>query len=228
MLSVERFVERAPSAPRALCAFRADSLAVRAGRALVAAKRSTLNPLVRSSDSQMPGSHYRARESLDPFKATATEGINPVLVAQDISRPGRKSHSKSQRGQPSGDTQLRQATVEAGQVPSEPSPATSSDAQEVTGGQGVAGSNPAVPTGSDVFSNILPLTRAGKRAISWRNGPSRGARRSCATASYQGICQDGRARKAGQSRGQTSLSRPGTARRPRQLRTGGHHPPPTG
>src|SRR5215472_7942564 len=59
----------------------------------------------------------------------------------------RKSHSKSQRGQTSGDTQLRQATVEAGQVPGEPSPATSSDTREVTGGQGVAGSNPAVPTG---------------------------------------------------------------------------------
>src|SRR5262245_14600696 len=58
----------------------------------------------------------------------------------------RKSHSKSQRGQVSGDTQLRQATVEAGQVPSEPSPATPRDAREVTGGQGVAGSNPAVPT----------------------------------------------------------------------------------
>jgi hypothetical protein len=60
--------------------------------------------------------------------------------------PVRKSHSKSQRGQTSGDTQLRQATDQAGQVPSEPSPATSSDGQEVTGGQGGAGSNPAVPT----------------------------------------------------------------------------------
>ena len=67
----------------------------------------------------------------------------------------RKSHSKSQRGQTSGHSQLRQATVEAGQVPSEPSPATSNDVWEVTGGQGVAGSNPAVPTGREVFSNIL-------------------------------------------------------------------------
>ena len=58
----------------------------------------------------------------------------------------RKSHSKSQRGQVSGDSQLRQATVEAGQVPSEPHRATPSDTREVTGGQGVAGSNPAVPT----------------------------------------------------------------------------------
>jgi hypothetical protein len=40
-------------------------------------------------------------------------------------------------------------------VPSEPSPATPGDVWEVTGGQGVAGSNPAVPTGSQVFSNIL-------------------------------------------------------------------------
>ncbi len=63
-------------------------------------------------------------------------------------RSARKSHSKTQRRPVSGDTQLRQATVEAGQVPSEPSPATSSDAREVTGGQGVAGSNPAAPTGS--------------------------------------------------------------------------------
>jgi hypothetical protein len=69
----------------------------------------------------------------------------------------RKSHSKSQRGQPSGDSQLRQATVEAGQVPSEPHRATPSDTREVTGGQGVAGSNPAVPTGSKVFSNIVTL-----------------------------------------------------------------------
>jgi hypothetical protein len=60
--------------------------------------------------------------------------------------PARKSHSKSQRRPVSGDTQLRQATVEAGQVPSEPSPATPGHAREVTGGQGVAGSNPAVPT----------------------------------------------------------------------------------
>ena len=58
----------------------------------------------------------------------------------------RKSHSKSQRRPMAGDRQLRQATVEAAQVLSERSPATPSDAREVTGGQGVAGSNPAVPT----------------------------------------------------------------------------------
>jgi len=68
--------------------------------------------------------------------------------------PRRKSHFKSQRGQVSGDSQLRQATVQAGQVPAERSRATSSHGEKVTGGQGVAGSNPAVPTGSRVFSNI--------------------------------------------------------------------------
>src|SRR5262250_218405 len=62
----------------------------------------------------------------------------------------RKSHSKSQRGQVSGDTQLRQATVEAGQVLSEPSPATPGDARAVTGGQVAAGSNPAVSNGNRV------------------------------------------------------------------------------
>ena len=69
--------------------------------------------------------------------------------------PARKSQSKSQRGQVSGDTQLRQATVKPGQVPTERHWATPSDARNVTGGQGVAGSNPAVPTGNRSFSNII-------------------------------------------------------------------------
>jgi hypothetical protein len=72
----------------------------------------------------------------------------------------RKSHSKSQRGQASGDTQLRQATVKPGQVPREPFPATSSDAMEVTGSQGVAGSNPAVPTGGHASSNIVTSNKS--------------------------------------------------------------------
>ena len=62
----------------------------------------------------------------------------------------RKSQTKSQRRPTSGDTQRRQATDGPGQVPTERHEATSSDARNVTGGQGVAGSNPAVPTG---FSN---------------------------------------------------------------------------
>jgi hypothetical protein len=67
----------------------------------------------------------------------------------------RKSQTKSQRRPTSGDIQLRQATDGPGQVPTERHRATSSDARNVTGGQGVAGSNPAVPTGSRVFSSIV-------------------------------------------------------------------------
>jgi hypothetical protein len=60
--------------------------------------------------------------------------------------PPRKSHSKSQRRPTSGDTSRRRASVCAVQVSGEPCQATPGDAREVTGGQGVAGSNPAVPT----------------------------------------------------------------------------------
>jgi hypothetical protein len=58
----------------------------------------------------------------------------------------RESHSESQRGTASGDRQPHRAATWAGQVPSEPRWATPSDTPKVTGGQGVAGSNPAVPT----------------------------------------------------------------------------------
>ena len=67
----------------------------------------------------------------------------------------RKSQTKSQRRPTSADTQRRQATVKPGQVPAERHQATPSDGRNVTGGQGVAGSNPAVPTGSEIFSNIV-------------------------------------------------------------------------
>jgi hypothetical protein len=54
--------------------------------------------------------------------------------------------SRANVGPTSGDTSRCRATVYAAQVLSEPPRTTSSDAQKVTGGQGVAGSNPAVPT----------------------------------------------------------------------------------
>jgi hypothetical protein len=96
-----------------------------------------------------PESHHRALRSRGVYPIPGPDAGSDPLGAS----PARKSHSKSQRRPSSGDTQLRQATVEAGQVPSEPSPATSSDAREVTGGQGVAGSNPAVPTDQSLISN---------------------------------------------------------------------------
>src|SRR5215475_5410728 len=85
-----------------------------------------------------------------------------------------KSQSKSQRGQTSGDTQLRQATVKPGQVLSEPSPATPSDAREVTGGQGVAGSNPAVPTGQRLGLGmvIAPVINTGTFSVAPRTRES--------------------------------------------------------
>ena len=76
----------------------------------------------------------------------------------------RKSQTKSQRRPTSGDAQRRQATDGPGQVPTERHQATSSDARNVTGGQGVAGSNPAVPTGSQPFSNIFLLRKSQQKS----------------------------------------------------------------
>ena len=109
----------------------------------------------------------------------------------------RKSHSKSQRGQISGDTQLRRATVEAGQVPSEPSPAMPGDAREVTGGQGVAGSNPAVPTGSRAFSNIFWPHHSQQKSHSLVKWPSQRRAPIMSPGPYQGICQPGRTGETG-------------------------------
>jgi hypothetical protein len=85
----------------------------------------------------------------------------------------RKSQTKSQRRPTSGDTQRRQATVTPGQVPTERHRATSSDARNVTGGQGVAGSNPAVPTGSRVFSNITTPHQSQQKSHSPPKRPSK-------------------------------------------------------
>ena len=75
-----------------------------------------------------------------------------------------KSQTKSQRRPTSGDTQRRRATVKPGQVPTERHQATSSDARNMTGGQGFAGSNPAVPTGSRAFSNIATLHKSQQKS----------------------------------------------------------------
>ena len=129
--------------------------------------------------------HSRGRRSSVPEQIGGSARVIHSLRRPVGGRPAspRKSHSKSQRRPVSGDTQLRQATVVAGQVPSEPSPATSSDAREVTGGQGVAGSNPAVPTkrskskgvpscGSDPFSIFGSRSRSHRRVMCswWRVG----------------------------------------------------------
>src|SRR5215468_11132463 len=74
-------------------------------------------------------------------------------------RPYAAGFANSPRGPgraiPRANVDRFQATPKPGQVPTERHRATPSDARNVTGGQGVAGSNPAVPTGSDIFSNTL-------------------------------------------------------------------------
>ena len=138
--------------------------------------------------------------------------------------PARKSHSKSQRRPVSGDTQLRQATVEAGQVPSEPSPATPGDAREVTGGQGVAGSNPAVPTGNRVFSKITASHQSQQKSHPIVKWPFQRHAPIMRPGLLPGHLSNRQSQRNRQSRGQRSLSHLRSAQRPRQLRTGEHHP----
>jgi hypothetical protein len=72
---------------------------------------------------------------------------NPIHRSTTCPRTAeRESHSKSQRRQIQDHSQPRRATIWAAQLPGEPSWATLRDARKVTGGQGVAGSNPTVPT----------------------------------------------------------------------------------
>jgi hypothetical protein len=132
----------------------------------------------------------------------------------------RKSQTKSQRRPTSGDTQRRQATVTPGQVPTERHRATSSDARNVTGGQGVAGSNPAVPTGNRPFSNIHPLRKSQQKSQLVVQRPlHRPPPRACHRAP-PGHAPTQNNRQAHQSKRQRSLSHPGPAHDP------GHHPRP--
>jgi hypothetical protein len=129
--------------------------------------------------------------------------------------PARKSQTKSQRRPTSGDTQRRQATVMPGQVPTERHSATSSDARNVTGGQGVAGSNPAVPTDNRTFSNTLPLHKSQQKSQLVVQRPlHRPAPRACHGAPPEHAPRQ-QNRQAHQSRAQRSLSHPGPALRPR-------------
>jgi hypothetical protein len=76
----------------------------------------------------------------------------------------------------------------------------------MAGGQGVAGLNPAVPTGSLVFSNVFILQESPQKSQSRCEWPLKACTRLWATTSCQGICRYGTASDAGQSRGQRSLS----------------------
>ena len=108
-------------------------------------------------------------------------------------------------------------------MPSEPSPATPSDAREVTGGQGVAGSNPPVPTGSDNFSNIpLPHQEPAKEPSPCEIALPQARADHVSRRPTRAFVNPAEPGEAGQPRGQRLLSHLGPARRARQLRTGGH------
>ena len=143
--------------------------------------------------------------------------------------PREKSQTKSQRRPTSGDAQLRQATVGPGQVPAERHRATSSDARNVTGGQGVAGSNPAVPTSNRVFSNIItPHKSQQKSQLVVQRPFNRRAPIGCHGV-LTGHVPIPHSRRRPTVRESRSLNHPKSARPPRQLRIGGHHPrPPAG
>jgi hypothetical protein len=104
--------------------------------------------------------------------------------------------------------------------------ATPSDTRNVTGGQGVAGSNPAVSTGSRAFSNIVTPHKSQQKShlvVQWPF--QRRAPMGCRGV-LPGHAPRRQNRPSRQSRSQRSLSRPESARRPRQRRTGrGHHRP---
>ena len=169
--------------------------------------------------------HHRRHHP--PRRTAARRALFTAIAVRSAVDPAspRKSQTKSQRRPTSGDAQRRQATVEAGQVPTERHRATSSDAQNVTGGQGVAGSNPAVPTGNQTFSNKLPLRKSQQKSQLVVQRPlHRPAPRARHGAPPRHVPRQ-QNRQAHQSRRQRSLSHPGSARRPRTTANRPAHPP---
>jgi hypothetical protein len=121
------------------------------------------------------GTQYRHTLTVElPSRTSGSACVIHSLCCPVGGRPAspRKSQTKSQRGQTSGDTQLRQATVKPVKCPLSDTKPRASDARNVTGGQGVAGSNPAVPTGSEIFSNTLLPPQSQQKSHSLCNGPS--------------------------------------------------------
>ena len=137
----------------------------------------------------------------------------------------RKSQSKSQRRPTSGDTQRRQATVKPGQVPTERHRATPSDARNMTGGQGVAGSNPAVPTGNQTFSNIITPHKSQQKSQLVVQRPFQRRVPIGCYGLLPGHFPIRQSQREPTVKGSKIAEPPlGSARRPRQLRTGGHRP----
>jgi hypothetical protein len=82
---------------------------------------------------------------------TGTGGRPRAYLAASGTDGSRGRGVRPGRAIPRANRDRRQATAS----PSEPCWATPSDTRRVTGGQGITGSNPAVPTGKEVFSNVV-------------------------------------------------------------------------
>ena len=98
-------------------------------------------------------------------------------------------------------------------MPTERHQATSSHARNVTGGQGVAGSNPAVPTGSHAFSNIVTPHKSQHKSqlVVQRplcNGPLEARADRMPRPPYGACATTAEPIEAPQSRSQRSPSRP--------------------
>jgi hypothetical protein len=98
-----------------------------------------------------------------------------------------------------------------------------------SGGQGAAGSNPAVPTSSQAFPNILTQHQTQQKSHPLPNSPPKNTRRPCAQASYQDIYPNRQRQRSQPAKGSNIAEppRPCTAT-PDNREPTGHQPPRTG
>jgi len=92
------------------------------------------------------------------------------------------------------------------------------------GGQGVAGSNPAVPTDNRAFSKILVPHKSQQESHLIVKWPFQRRAPITCPGLLPGHLSIRQSRRNRQPRNQRSLSHPGSAQQPRQLRTREHHP----
>src|SRR5215470_760668 len=95
------------------------------------------------------------------------------------------------------------------------------------GGQRVAGSNPAVPTGNMTFFEYTSTTQEPTKEPTCCATPPPQARTAPTTAPHQGRCHDSRTGKLTNQGAKDHRATPDLHDDPGQQRTGRHHPPPT-
>src|SRR5215813_4403963 len=96
----------------------------------------------------------------------------------------------------------------------------------MTGGQGVAGSNPAAPTGSQAFSNIFTLRQSQQKSQLVVQRPLPRPRRARATAPTRAMRQDSRAGEQASQGANDHRATSDLHDDPGQLRTGQPLPRP--